>query len=174
MHTSAFKPILALVLIGWALPAATAHAQAACDEILLSQAGQSYDLGRFDETVSALRPCLPGRHKRGEKHFRRKQAPQALRLMALSYYAQQAPPDSTRDWVREIVKLNPRYQTAPDEDPLFFQHLVEELRPPRFYQRRWVQIGGALVVGAVVSYVLLKPEPESLPHPGDVFGPPGN
>ncbi len=162
------------MLLGGVLPAtAQAQAETACDEILLDEANRLYDLGRFEETVGTLKPCLPGDFRLREQHFRRRsQTSQALRLMALSSYALRQPSDSTRQWVRKLVKFDRRYRVDPEEDPLFFQYLVDDLRPPRWYQRRWVQIGGALVVGGVASYLIFKPEPDPLPHPGETFRPP--
>lgn len=174
MPDALFKPILTLALLACVLPAMPARAQATCDDALLTDASQSYDLGLFDEAIGTLKPCLPGRLRRGEQHFRgRGQATQALRLMALSYYAKREP-DSTRQWVERLVKRDRGYQADPLEDPLFFQYLVDDLRPPRWYQKTWVQIGGALVVVGVVSYLLFKSEPSPLPGPEDVFRPPDN
>ena len=172
-----FIHLLALVLIGCVLPATTARAQEEieCDDVRLGKANNRYNFGLFDEAVDLLKPCLPGDFRLRMQRFRRKsQATQALRLLALSSYALREPPDSTRAWVRKLVRFNRRYQADPEEDPLFFQNLVDELRPPRWYQKRWVQIGGAFVVGSVVGYVLLKPGPDPLPDPGETFRPPGN
>ena len=167
--------ILALGLLGGVLPPAAAQAQAAiaCDEMLLDEANGLYDLGRFDETIEKLKPCLPGRFRLGEQHFRGRQATQALRLMALSSYAMRQPPDSTSQWVQKLVKLDRRYQADPEEDPLFFQYLVDDLWPSRWYQRRWVQIGGVLIVGGLVGCWLGGCfENEIQPLPGPPSDPP--
>lgn len=175
MPTPFFRLIVALVLLGGVLPATPSRAQAACDDLLIDEADRFYDLGRFDEAVGLLRPCLPRGIRPGAHRFRRRaQATRALRLMALSNYAMRQPPDSTSQWVRGIVKIDRRYQADPEEDPQYFQDLVEALRPPKWYQKTWVQIGGGFVVGSVVSYLLFKPGPETLPGPEDIFTPPGN
>ena len=162
--------ILALVLVGCLLPATPGQAQTACDDTLLDEADRLYDLGRFDETVELLNPCLP---EPASNFRRRAQATQALRLMALSYYARREPPDSTRQWVRRLVRLDRGYRADPEEDPLFFQYLVDALRPPRWYQRRWVQIGGGLVVGAAVGCLVTRCLSKTIdPLPGPPSDPP--
>ena len=173
--------LLSGLLLGGLLAAGPAHAQAppadagpACDDALLDAADRYYDLGRFDEAIAALTPCLPGRPRSGEPHFRtRSRATSALRLVALSHLARREP-ETAKRWVEQLMKLDRRYSYDEAEDPLYFQVLVEELRPPIWYQKRWVQAGGALVVGAAIGYFAFRPEPQALPHPGDVFGPPDN
>lgn len=152
MCTRSIRLLFTLVLVGCALPV---WAQSACDEVRLDEAALFYDLGRFDDAEAMLRPCLPGRIRRGDQRFgKRASATRALRLMALASYARREPPDSTSQWVRRLVTLDRRYRADPEEDPLFFQYLVEELRPPRWYQRRWVQAGGVLLVGGLVGCLL--------------------
>ena len=160
------KQILMLLLVGGAAAATPVWAQTECDEMLLDEANRLYDLGRVDDTIDLLHPCLSGRLRPGSIAFRRRaQATQALRLMALSSYARRDPPDSTRQWVRRIVKLDRGYRADPEEDPLFFRVLVDELRPPRWYQRRWVQIGLVAGVSAAVYCIVQCGKADPLPGP---------
>ena len=169
------KRIPALVLIGSVLPAvAAAQAQPACNDVRLNDANRLYDLGFFEEVADTLKTCLPGRIRPGVPRFRRRsQATQALRLMALSSYARREPADSTEQWIKKLVTLDRRYRADPEEDPLFFQTLVDDLRPRRFYQKRWVQVGGALVVGGLIGCVVAGCFEKTIaPLPGPPSDPP--
>lgn len=163
-----------LVLIGGTLPPVTAPAQTVCDDVRLNDANRLYDLGFFDEVSDTLKTCLPGRLRPGEQRFRRRsQATQALRLMALSSYARREPADSTAQWIKKLVTLDRRYRADPEEDPLFFQNLVDDLRPRRFYQKRWVQIGTGVLLGGLVTCALAGCfEKEITPLPGPPSDPP--
>ncbi len=158
-----------LVLIGSTLPAASAYAQTTCDDVRLNDANRLYDLGFFDEVSDTLKTCLPGRIRPGTPRFRRRsQATQALRLMALSSYARREPTDSTAQWIKKLVTLDRRYRADPEEDPLFFQDLVDDLRPRRLYQKRWFQIVGGGLIGAGAACLMLgchKKNPSPLPGP---------
>ena len=174
MRLSFLKAFMMLVLIGCLRPAVTAQAQTACDDVRLNDANRLYDLGFFDEVSDTLQTCLPGRIRPGGQRFRRRsQATQALRLMALSSYARREPADSTRQWIKQLVTLDRRYRADPEEDPLFFQNLVDDLRPRRFYQKRWVQIGTGVLVGGLAVCVLAGCfEKKITPLPGPPSDPP--
>ena len=164
-----------LMLIGSLWPAAAmAQAQPVCNDVRLNDANRLYDLGFFEEVSDTLKTCLPGRIRPGTQRFRRRsQATQALRLMALSSYARREPADSTEQWIKKLVTLDRRYQADPEEDPLFFQTLVDDLRPRRFYQKRWVQVGGALVVGGLIGCVVAGCFEKTIaPLPGPPSDPP--
>ena len=96
-----------------------------------------------------------------------------MRLIALSYF-ERDDLDSTRIWVRKFVVKG--YRADALNDPLFFQQLVREFKP-KWHQKRWVRVtalGGALVLGGVLGFVL-RGGPEPLPGPPPAFpDPPGN
>ena len=126
----------------------------------LEEAQRLYRLELFIEAVQLLAPCVPLLDKPLKI--------EALRLMAIAHY-ESGEPDSSRQWVRQLVRRVDRgYRVDLAEDPLFFQDLVRQLRP-KWYQKRWVQVSGGVVLGVVLGYVLFRPE---VRPPGPLAGPP--
>ena len=158
------KRAVVLVLL-WAWVPLVALAQECLDDPeqaqnALEQAQRLYRLEFFIEAVQLLAPCVPMLDKPSKS--------EALRLMAIAHY-EAGEPDSSRLWVRQLVRrVDRRYRVDPAEDPLFFQDLVRQLRP-KWYQKRWVQFSGGLVVSGVLGYVLFRPEDRP---PGPLAGPP--
>ncbi len=155
---------LVFVVLGCMVPSTTVLGQE-CAEPLLEAAKGTYELGFFDETIETLKPCLPEgfREIRSSGFLREGQRLRAHRFMALSYF-EKGDPDSSRAWVRILMKEEYAYQANLDTDPLFFQRWVDELRP-KWYQRRWVRFGGVAVVGAMLGFVLIRGGAEPLPGP---------
>ncbi len=159
-----FKRVVVLVLL-WALVPLVVLAQGCLDDPeqaqnALEEAQRLYRLELFIEVVQKLEPCVPMLDKPSQA--------EALRLMAIAHY-EAGEPDSSRQWVRQLVRrVDRRYRVDPAEDPLFFQDLVRQLRP-KWYQKRWVQVGSGLVLSGVVGYVHFRPQ---VRPPGPLADPP--
>lgn len=161
------------------------HAQQGnCPEILQT-AQSNYDLGRFDDVISLLQPCLDSTAFSDEERRR------AYRLMGLSYLAKDAENDA-REAVKNLLELVPNYQTNPVEDPPTFVRMVEDVRremgtreqpsteptppPQRPTQAKsgggigkWLLIGGGVAAAAVIAYFLLREDDNG--GEGEVDGP---
>ncbi len=133
----------------------------------LDEAQISYRNMRLSEAIGVLEDC------RGRQwpDLETSQKTAALRLLAISYFASRDSVLATGAVV-ELLGEDRGYRTDPDGDPEFFQRWVGELRPKAWYQKRWIQITGGLLIGGTVGYLLFKPETK-LPLPGDFF-PPSN
>jgi len=130
----------------------------------MDEAQNHYDNMRLIEAIRLLEDC-----RRGNRwwYMVKAQKSGALRLLAFAYDARNEP-DSSRAAVQQLVsKVDQGYRAAAT-DPEFFQALVREFRP-RWYQKRWVQLGGAAVIGGVIAFALTRPEgpqgPQRLPLP---------
>jgi len=146
----------------------SAAAQAACDASRLEQAVSTYDFGRFNQTFTLLKPCVP------DGFGGKEQRVSAYRLMALSYVATDSL-DQARDWVRQLLRVDSRYDPNPQVDPPVFTTMVSDAKP-RWYT--WLWRGnewykwagrGVLAAGAASLPFLLQgdtPEPD-LPGPPD-------
>ena len=152
--------ILVLLLIGGA--AAPVLAQDCLDE-----ARDTFASLRLSETIVLLEDC----RSRGWPEMETNQKIAALRLLALAYI-EEAEIDKARESVRLLMQEDRGYR-APETDPMIYQDWVEELRPKTWYQKRWVQLGAATVVGVVLGIVFTPAQgPADLPAP--VIGPPSN
>ena len=163
MGTAWFKRVLIVAVIGGM--AAPALAQNCLDD-----AQRRYDNRRLSEAIFLLEDCK----SQGWPSLDTRQKTTALRLLAISYFATREP-ESARESVRLLLREDDDYEANPDEDPLFFQAWVDELRPKAWHQKWWVRIGGGAVLGGVLVFALTggkKTQP--LPGPGDFFPPSGN
>ncbi len=61
--------------------------------------------------------------------------------------------------MREILKLNPRFEADDIQDPQPFVDLVNEVKAERPKSKKWLWIGGgAAVAGAVAAFLIFKGE----------------
>ncbi len=167
MKTRCFSRVLVLILLGGIVPTTPMLAQVqqdqpeACDEGLLIQADRLYDLGFFPEVIALLDPCFPEDFPTKEQNTR------ALRFAALAYYVMDDL-NKARQTIADLISVDRRYRADSETDPLFFQAQVEELRRPRFYQKRLFQLVAAAALGGGGAWLLLSQggsEP-LLPPPG--------
>lgn len=137
------------------------RAEEPCGENRLFDARRHYELGRFQETIRTLRPCMPDGFDNLRDRVR------ANHLMAVSFIATDYP-DSARVYVKAILKINPRYQADLDDgDPQLLAEMLETERPSR---RKWLWglAGGALVGAGVLTYIVIDnatDKPGQLPDP---------
>jgi hypothetical protein len=103
--------LLALCL----LAAEPAMAQEECGDAL-NRAGKSYELGRFDETISQLVDCMATMNE-AEKA-------RAWRLLALSY-AFTDRPEEADNAVLQMLEIDPHYLVNPAVDPPELQQLID-------------------------------------------------
>ncbi len=159
------SPLFLVILIASAFvsPAAV-HAQAAC-ESELAAAGEAYTFGRFDEAIDLLRRCV---RKRDASSMEKQRA---YRLLALSYIGKDDE-GRARENVRELLLINPNYQTDPDQDPPPFVDMIREVKremdraqPPadagddgdkKGGGNRLLLIGGGVALAGVAAAVLLS------------------
>lgn len=130
----------------------------------IEEAEREYEAGQISQAITSLRPCW---QKLGEKVDRL----QALRLLAL-LYLEDGQPDSARQHVKSLLEIDRRYRTDRNNDPVYFRTMVDELRPPPWYMKKWVWAVGGVAVGGVVSYFVFRPGPEPLPSPEGLWPPP--
>ncbi len=168
--------LLSLFLVGsissFSLPVLAQ--QRNCSEILRT-AQQDYDLGRFDDVITNLQPCLDDTGLSEEERRR------GYRLMGLSFLGKDAENDA-RDAVKLLLELVPNYQPNPVEDPPTFVQMVEEIRqemdspsppsnPSNTAQagsgggiKKWLLIGGGVAAAAVVAILLLSNDGDDGPR----------
>ncbi len=161
MNTRLFGFRLIFALMVCLAPASAVQAQVRCDNAL-QRAQQLFDRQQVDQAIRLLRPC--------QAALEGSQRQAAMRLLALSYF-ERDDRDSTRIWVRELVRRG--YRATEMDAPLYFQDLVREFKP-KWHQKRWVRItalGGVAVLGGVLGYAL-KGGPDPLPGPPPAFPPP--
>ena len=151
------SPWLAQMLVLAALSSMAAPALAQTCSPMNAQ--NSYDNMRLNDAIDWLEPCRRrdwwGDLDKGQKTV-------VLRLLALSYQAKNEP-DSSRAVVRVLIRTDRRYR-ASLADPPFFHALVQEFRP-KWYQKRWVQLGGTALVGGVSAYFLTRKKTPPLSEP---------
>ena len=104
----------------WSLPA---NSQDYADNnvtLLLDQAEQDYDIGRFDQCIDAVRSHM--------NSFQGDQRQKALRLLALCYLAQDNEKQAEH-YAVQLVELNNYYSHV--DDPIRFQEMVNRLKGGR-------------------------------------------
>lgn len=110
-----------LLLAMLALPAPEVFGQQVnCSEELV-EAQNSYDRGRFDDSINRINRCLERDTWTDEERRR------AYRLMGLSYLGKDLE-DDARSTVTKLLELVPNYEADPAEDPPAFVRMVEEVR----------------------------------------------
>ncbi len=157
--------IALLLALGLLVPAQNGAAQAGCDAATLSEAADTYDVGRFASTIGLLRPCLPNGFTPKDQRV------SAYRLMALSYVARDSLQEARRS-VRMLLKADGRFKPDPQTDPRVFTDLVSDLKP-RWYTWLWRGnawyhwAGRTVVVGSVAAlpFLLRNEEVPDLPAP---------
>ena len=158
-------PFAILYLLSSILLISSAAAQAACDASRLEQAVSTYDFGRFNQTFALLKPCVP------DGFGGKEQRVSAYRLMALSYVATDSL-EQARAWVRQLLRVDSRFDPDPQADPPVFTAMVSDVKP-RWYSwlwrgNAWYKWAGRSVLAAGVASLpfLLKNQTEpDLPGP---------
>lgn len=167
MIGSKYKIILALAVCVFPVCSMAAQesivVQEVCDDDKLQEAGRAYDLGRFEEVVWRLRPCL-------ENSFSSKeQNKQAYRLATLAHFELDNR-DASRDLIDKLLKVDRKYQ-ALSGDPHFFQAQLDAQRPKALIKKPWFWVGAAALVSGGV-YLLTRPSGGLPELPGPPSDPP--
>lgn len=166
--------MLVLAALGsMATPALAQTLARACNTINANNnyAQNHYENMRLDQAIDWLEACRAGDRWRG---LHKDQKTAVLRLLALSHQAKNER-DPAREAVRVLVRTDRRYSTNVN-DPIFFRNWVKEFKP-KWYQKRWVQLGGAVLVGGVSAFLLTRKPTLPIPPLGTPPGwppPPGN
>lgn len=163
-----FKLLFILTIVN-AVSISTMLAQDNCqDKLELAQ--EKYNIGLFNESLTLLKPCPP------DSFLEKDQKIRGYRLMALAYIAADYP-DSARQSVKKLLKVDPGYSSNRKDDPDAFKKIVTGLKPNLYEQSvRWIWkgkklanwAGRALIVGVGV-YFLTKSGPQK---PEPIPGPP--
>ena len=105
-----FRTLLAAALMVFAV-ASSAHAQS-FDAAAISQGTAAYEMGRYDEALSAARATAKDRNASAGQRV------EAFRLQGLAYAAlgQNKKAQKAAD---QMVLLNPSYQSRPSDSPAF-------------------------------------------------------
>jgi hypothetical protein len=136
---------------------APASAQVPCRDAL-ERAEDQYDAGQYQQVIAVLQPCLPNEVPTAGQL-------RAYKLLALAYLLTNDK-GSAKTPVREILKLNPRFEADATQDPPPFVDLVNEVKAERPKSKKWLWIGGGgLVAGAVAAFLIFKQEESDLPDP---------
>ncbi len=139
---------------------APALAQAPCRDAL-ERAEDQYDAGQYQRVIAILQPCLPNEVPTAGQL-------RAYKLLALAYLLADDK-GSAKTPVREMLKLNPRFEADATQDPQSFVDLVNEVKSEmqRPRSKKWLWIGGGgLVAGAVAAYFIFREEDlQDLPLP---------
>ncbi len=129
---------------------------------LLKNADNKFALGRFEEAMELAERCLNKSEPTNVQEIRIHEL-QALSFIATDYL------DSSEYQVRNLLKLNPNYQANPDEDPLVFLEMIDQLRPQFLKSRRkiWLWLAGGGVASSTAAVFLLKGKEKAprLPDP---------
>lgn len=157
--------VVLLTFLLTAVPAASAAAQAACDASHLEQAMSLYEFGWFDEAFDLLKPCVPGGFAESA------QRASAYQLMARFYIATDSL-EHARLWVKQLLRVEPRYRPDPQVEGLLFADMVQDLKP-RWYTWLWKGnawykwAGRGLLITGVASlpFLLQGHEEPDLPEP---------
>lgn len=95
-----------------------AHAQE-CGDVTLGEATKHYELGKFEQVMSTLTPCI-------RTGFNEKQKVEAHRLMALSYLSTDST-DRASVETAMLLQINPNYDPNIFDPPLF-KDMVNRLK----------------------------------------------
>lgn len=98
----------------------TGSAYSQCGRTEMALAREAYDIGRFEEAIKTLKPCL----KNGG--FSNSERVMAYRIITISYIEL----DSIQlalNYANELITVDPTFDLRP-EDPLKFQQLIGDLR----------------------------------------------
>ena len=157
--------IMLLLLLILCLPTSKAHAQSACSDSLIV-ARNVYSRGLFDRTITALDDCW-----RNGGDLDTAQHREALRILAVSHlYLDNT--DRMNRMMRHLMRtVDPGYRPDPLQDPLVIQDLAEKYRI-KWYEKRWVQIGAAAVVGGTAAFLIFNEGPQQLGGPPELPDPP--
>lgn len=96
------------------------NGQSDCNSLVLSDAIEKFDLGKFDEVSRSLIPCLPY-FKNDDDKF------SARRLLAKTFLANDNP-EQARDHIREMLQIRPDYQPNRSEESLAFMEMVDAIK----------------------------------------------
>ena len=167
---AAFVGVAALV--GSMAALAQAQETPAPTQNCLVKAQTDYLNMRLEDTIRVLNKCK----EEGLPDLDRSQKTAALRLLAISYFASG---DSilARTSVVDLLKVDRRYRSNPNIDPVFFETWVHDLRPKAWHQKWWVRAaGGALISGVAGCWMAgcFTSKPKDLPGPGSGFFPESN
>lgn len=141
-------------------PVAPASAQDSCREAL-ERAEDQYDAGQYQQVIAVLRPCLPNQVPAAGQL-------RAYKLLALAYLlAEDKNKGAAKTQVREMLKLNPRFEADITQDPQAFVDLVNEVRAEMGRRsKKWLWIGGGgVIAAAVAAFLIFKQEESDLPDP---------
>ncbi len=127
------------------------------------RAEREYEAGQISQAITALEVCWPSLDKKTDRL-------QALRLLALSYI-EDGQPDLAERPVVLLLKEDRGYRPDSLNNPVYFRNLVDELRPPPWYKKKWVLGLSGAIAGGVIGYLVLRPGDAPLPEP-TVWPPP--
>jgi hypothetical protein len=142
------------------ISSSTLFAQQNC-ESLLNDADKRFALGRFEEALKFADRCLQGGAPKVDQKIR------IHELRGLAYVARDYP-DSVKLQVHNLLTLNPLYAANPEEDPLLFREMIDQLRPQYLKRSRktgWWIGGGAVTVAAAAIILRGKEKAPRLPDP---------
>ena len=109
---------LLILLIGILFLPATAVAQE-CSDVTLNEARKFYEIGKFPEVISSLRPCV-------ESGFNEKQKIEAYRLLAMTYIAIDSMDLATME-TGFLLQISPTYEANLFDPPAFIR-MVNSLK----------------------------------------------
>lgn len=143
-----------------------------CDDRMIVHAETVFRLGRFDSVKVLLCPCIPTDRKRLRSPFAgARNTERALRMLALTYYAEDAP-EASREAIKLLLDVNDNFRADAETDPQFFIDEVRRERPT-FFQRpigRLTLAGGGVAAAAIVGLLISRGGDDPLPP---LAGPPG-
>ena len=133
-------------------------AQGDCED-----AGRRFSLGRFEEALESAESCLNDRNLTDDQKIR------VHELQGLTYIATDHP-DSAWLPMRDIFRLDQDYEARPEEHPLLFLDMADQLRSEVLKVRRrkrFLLIGGVGIAstGALAAIILKGKKAPRLPDP---------
>ena len=95
------------------------QAQGGCDRNTLKEAEKNYDIGRFEEVINGLTPCL-------EKGFSRKEKVEGYRLLSMTYLALDNL-DKAAESTEKLLDYDPLFDPS-IQDPQRFTEMVKDIK----------------------------------------------
>ena len=175
-HWNHLVVLFFMTAIPYTLVVPHATAQDACDNALL-QANENYENGLLDQAIDLLTSCF---EKNG---FTLEDSMSAYKLLAKAYDAKGLS-QKTEQALRNLLQLNPNWQSDPDNDtPAFMAFAqkiiikVKEEQPKlsiignkssiidRSKSKKWLWIGGGVVIAGVVAAIIIIDDEDEFPEP---------
>ena len=122
----------------------------------LTEAKNLYDTGRISGVPGLLSECILLR-----RYSTRQDEVEATNLVALTYIIQDNE-KFAREWIRRLIRINPKYKTRPGEVTSTYQSIFRKEK-----RRRWMYriVPATVATGTAIYFLTRPPDPVLLDLP---------